>query len=1069
MAPLAVDPAALDGTGAAVVSTGESLGSVISTLTNALGGCSGMAGEDPAGAAFGRSYDKSAPKLLQAMATTRNGLCGLGYGIRMSAHNYSMAESMSNVTGHGEPLPAPHPAAPVSVGATPSAVGDGVGAPAGWGWVAPFIGMIWPNGDSAKLRAAAGAWISAGTNFEVTEITRGGGPMGCIGAQQIPEGPAIASAFGDATRSAAGILQQSVSIAGQLGTYAAKIDQVHAAILDLLSRICDPTTGLKEVWEFLTDQDEDEIKKIANDIRVVVNQFTTEVDALRQQIAAEVSEAETILTNMGRWADKEWDHLLHGTPVGRAVNQIAQFDKGFIEEAGGLVKDSWTYGPLRGMVDPQGWYDSWKQMIGGMAPLVGLGGDHAPGVADAWKTLGKNAVHWDEWKTNPAEAAGKSTFDIASLFVPGGGEGAAAAKGAHAAVDAAEATAKTAPRDLAAVPRALGDAPKPHIPAPEPRPPHVDAPPHEKPPAPHDEPAPHSEVPGGRPEPAPAPKDGAPHPDSMPHSPVESRPPVTHEPAHAPDPRPTVEPSDPGHGPPPPGGSPPPPGQGPLPPQPHSPMSATPPGGGPAPAEPPAMSAPPSGNGMPPAEPPAPTPISSGDGSMDLPPHQAPTTSSGEAPPPAAQPHQMAPSTPSGDGHLPPIDEPQHAPTAPSGEDDPAAHDEPQPVAAPSESGHPPADGDHSPASVAQAPTPVAAGAHPPELGPRDASTAQPRSAGASGRVDHSPDGGKPSERTSAQKTEPRGGRPDSPPTSWPRGDGVDHAPKTAPHVDKPSGLGDGGRAHLTEHGDSGAGHGGGHGDAGHGGDGHGDGGQGHGGQGDGHGSHGGDGGHGGHGGHGDGADKPPHDPVHSHEPSGDGWERLGDEPRHANYGEPQDHYWQYDHDPTDPSRIHSDVAKLIKDPDAPFGRDPHGNAYTQHEYEERFNKEGPEGQRWYNFASDDGALVGTKVAFNSLERYRDFYGNQLDRIGDNNGKYLGVMEHGKFASWEERAMHVDSLDKPLNSYAIEHLPEEWKIEVSEIEPAVGQPGGAMQVRILDHTDRPVDVETLLKRGVLGP
>jgi hypothetical protein len=849
MAPLAVDPAALDGAGAKVASTGESLGSVISTLTSALGGCNGMAGDDPAGAAFGRSYDKSAPKLLQAMATTRNGLCGMGYGIRLSAHNYSMAESMSNVSGHGEPLPVPHPSAPVSVGATPSAVGDGVGAPAGWGWVAPFIGMIWPNGDSAKLRAAAGAWISAGTNFEVTEITGGGGAMGCIGAQQIPEGPAIAAAFGDATRSAASILQQSVSIAGQLSTYAAKIDQVHAAILDLLSRICDPTTGLKEVWEFLTDQDEDEIKKIANDIRVVVNQFTTEVDALRQQIAAEVSEAEAILNKMGRWADKEWDHLLHGTPVGRAVNQIAQFDKGFLEEAGGLIKDGWTYGPLRGMVDPQGWYDSWKQMIGGMAPLVGLGGDHAPSVADAWKTLGKNAVHWDEWKTNPAEAAGKSTFDIASLFVPGGGEGAAAAKGAHAAVDAAEATAKTAPRGVEAVPRALGDVPKPHVPAPEPRPPHVEAP-HEKPPAPHDEPAPHSEVPGGRPESAPAPKDGAPHPDSTPHSPVESKPPVAHEPAHAPDPRPSVEPSDPGHGPPPPGGSPPPPGHGPPPPQPHSPMPATPP-----PAEPPPMSAPPSGNGLPPAEPPASTPISSGDGSMDLPPHQAPTTPSGEAPPPADAPHQPAPSTPSGDGNLPPIDEPQHAPTAPSGEDHPPTHDEPQPVAASSESGHPP-DGDHSPASVAQAPTPVAAGAHSAELGPRDAVTPQPRSGGLSGRAEHSPDGGKPSERTPPQKTEPRGGRPDSPPTSW-RGDGVDHGPKTAPHVDKPSGLGEDSRTHLTEHGDGG----GGHGDTGHGGDG----GQGSRADGQGSGGHGSGDGHGSSGGsdhHGLGADNGDH---HAH------------------------------------------------------------------------------------------------------------------------------------------------------------------------------------------------------------
>ena len=47
MAPLAVDPEVLDGAGAAVISAGDGLGSVISTLTTALSGCDGMAGDDP--------------------------------------------------------------------------------------------------------------------------------------------------------------------------------------------------------------------------------------------------------------------------------------------------------------------------------------------------------------------------------------------------------------------------------------------------------------------------------------------------------------------------------------------------------------------------------------------------------------------------------------------------------------------------------------------------------------------------------------------------------------------------------------------------------------------------------------------------------------------------------------------------------------------------------------------------------------------------------------------------------------------------------------------------------------
>jgi hypothetical protein len=113
------------------------------------------------------------------------------------------------------------------------------------GWVAPYIGMIWPTGDSGKLRAAAAAWSTAGTQFAVAEILGTGAPMGAIRAQQIPEGPAIDRAFTDAYGITTGIVQQCQKVTAQLNSYAAKIDQVHAATLDLLARICDPMTGIR--------------------------------------------------------------------------------------------------------------------------------------------------------------------------------------------------------------------------------------------------------------------------------------------------------------------------------------------------------------------------------------------------------------------------------------------------------------------------------------------------------------------------------------------------------------------------------------------------------------------------------------------------------------------------------------------------------------------------------------------------------------------------------------------------------------------------------------------------------
>ena len=211
---------------------------------------------------------------------------------------------------------------------------------------------------------------------------------------------------------------------------------------------------------------------------------------------------------------------------------------------------------------------------------------------------------------------------------------------------------------------------------------------------------------------------------------------------------------------------------------------------------------------------------------------------------------------------------------------------------------------------------------------------------------------------------------------------------------------------------------------------------------------------------HGDsGGDK--HDPVHSHEPSGDGWQRLPDEELDPHYGEPLSDHWDFTDDPVDGSQIHGDVAKLIRDPEAPFGRDPQGHAYTEEQYAERFNKVGDEGQPWMNFPGNHGAVPHTRVAYTDAAAYLRDCGSLLDRIGKEDGKYLAVMQDGQAASWEQRALHVNSLHEPYHAYTFDHLPDNWTIEVSEVAPGVGQPGGSLQVRVFNSEGRPMTVEEL--------
>ncbi|HWS91053.1 MAG TPA: NAD(+)--arginine ADP-ribosyltransferase, partial [Mycobacterium sp.] len=432
-------------------------------------------------------------------------LCSVGDGVRMSAHNYSLAEVMSNVGGQSTSLPVPAWTAPLAAGSPASSVGTGDSTPPGWGWVAPYIGMIWPTADSGKLRAAAAAWGAAGTKFGLAEIQGTAGPMGAIRAQQIPEGAAIDGAFSDAYSSTTSIVQQCQTIAAQLSSYAAKVDKVHAAILDLLARVCDPLTGIKEVWEFLTGEDEDEIKKVADDIRTVVDNFTAEVEALRGQIAAVLADATGVLDTMGDEAAKQWDQFLHGSVVGQLVNEAGQRFEGIGKEAFGMAKGLWEISQVRAVVDPIGYLHSMTEVSRGIAPLVGAAGGHGPGVFESWKELGKGITHWDDWKTNPGQALGKSEFDLATMFLPGGPVSKLGRWGRLA-------------RD--------GIRGKPPLPEPPP-------PPHELPRAPETPPLPRESVPREQPpvssRPAPAPA-GTPQP----HSPTESKAPVPQKPAAGP-------------------------------------------------------------------------------------------------------------------------------------------------------------------------------------------------------------------------------------------------------------------------------------------------------------------------------------------------------------------------------------------------------------------------------------------------------------------------------------------------------------------------------------------------------
>jgi hypothetical protein len=177
-------------------------------------------------------------------------------------------------------------------------------APPGWFLIQPLVGMVWPNGDSARLRAAAAAWTAAGSAFlgmEGSEFST----LSVVSAQQMPEAGQICGGIAATATNSTQLFVQTTTIASNLVSYANQIDAVHAAIIDLLSRIMNPLTPLNELWDLITGADRDELQKIADDIKIILNQFRQEVAALAQLLAPIIAAAEAVVSAMGRWAAME--------------------------------------------------------------------------------------------------------------------------------------------------------------------------------------------------------------------------------------------------------------------------------------------------------------------------------------------------------------------------------------------------------------------------------------------------------------------------------------------------------------------------------------------------------------------------------------------------------------------------------------------------------------------------------------------------------------------------------------------------------------------------------------------
>jgi hypothetical protein len=440
MAPIVVDPEALAGAGESVGAVGEEIAAAVNALASGLAG-GAPTGLDGAGVAFGISSQKSAQALLDAAEAAVKAGRGIGFGVQMSATNYSRADAASTIGGGASPLTAPPAPGEFSAPACPPSLGGDVPPPFLWGMVQSFIPDVWPDGDPARLTAAATAWDTFATTINgiAGEFA---GPSGVIGAQQIPEGATMTSAISELSGSLSQVASEAGKLATQTREFADDVAQTQNAIRDLLDRVS-PSGFLDGIKAVISGDALEELKEIAEDIKAVLGEFGRQAEGRTQTLQQLIDWIDGSVVSMQKWARKGFTHYL-GEDVGGLAANVFEFQtnvgEGFLKAGLESIQSIEQLDPTRFAYDFSGAKGTWGALADTAKyadPMYAL--THPIGAYEQGKDMLSGLVHSEDWRADrPGLGLGGLGFEAAST-VTGVGAAKTATKGAaEAAENAAE-------------------------------------------------------------------------------------------------------------------------------------------------------------------------------------------------------------------------------------------------------------------------------------------------------------------------------------------------------------------------------------------------------------------------------------------------------------------------------------------------------------------------------------------------------------------------------------------------------------------------------------------------------
>lgn len=162
----------------------------------------------------------------------------------------------------------------------------------------------------------------------------------------------------------------------------------------------------------------------------------------------------------------------------------------------------------------------------------------------------------------------------------------------------------------------------------------------------------------------------------------------------------------------------------------------------------------------------------------------------------------------------------------------------------------------------------------------------------------------------------------------------------------------------------------------------------------------------------------------------------------------------------------------LVKQREVVLGVKPDGSSYTYEEWNAEnghfdVNEKGE--KEWVEHWPPNDGYDGEPKVYSSVAEYVEKFGKDVDRIGHPGGSYLGAIEDGVPASFEERSLRPTSVNDYYYQYEFAEapLPEGWTIRSGKAAAWNQQPGGATQLQVMKDNGEPASAEELLANGIL--